>query len=114
MKSPTFAPAYVGLYPILVEVAQKYGYALAVHGSVARDFDLIAVPWADEVADPEVLIRAIAERVSFSMDTAISVNRLFSAPYCELKAHGRRSWCLPLDCGAYLDVSVMPVRDAGD
>lgn len=109
MKPPTFAPAYVGLFPILAEVAQQHGYALAVHGSVSRDFDLVAIPWADQVASAEALIRAIAERMSYTMDTAITVDRLFKEPYCETKPHGRRSWAIPLDCGAVIDISVMPL-----
>jgi hypothetical protein len=109
MKPPTFAPAYVGLFPILAEVAQQHGYALAVHGSVSRDFDLVAIPWAKAVADAETLIRAIAAAMSYTMDTAITPDRLMEPPYTEHKPHGRRSWAIPLDCGALLDVSVLPV-----
>lgn len=108
MKTPTFAPAYVGLFPILSEVAQENGYALAAHGSVARDFDLVAIPWIEEAANAETLIRAIAKSMSYTMDGAITVDRLFEPPYTEQKPHGRRSWSIPLDCGAVLDISVMP------
>lgn len=107
MKEASFAPAYVGLFPILSEVAREHGYALAVHGSVARDFDLIAIPWITPVSTPEVLIRAIAARMSYTMSTSITIDRLFSPPYTEEKPHGRISWAIPLDCGAFLDVSVM-------
>jgi len=31
-----------------------------VHGSVGRDFDLIAVPWIDDAADPAVVVDEIA------------------------------------------------------
>jgi hypothetical protein len=92
----------------LAEVAQEHGYALAVHGSVSRDFDLIAVPWVESASDAETLIRAIAERMSYTMDTAITPDKLMEPPYTEHRPHGRRSWCIPLDCGAYIDISVMP------
>jgi len=108
MKPPTFAPAYVGLFPILSEVAQEHGYALAVHGSVSRDFDLVAIPWVEGAQNAETLIRAIAHRMSCTMNTAISVDRLFESPYCKEKVHGRKSWAIPLDCGSFLDISVMP------
>lgn len=108
MKPPTFAPAYVGLYPILAELCRENGYALAVHGSVSRDFDLIAVPWTEEICEPNQLIRLIAARISFTTDTAISIDRLFEAPYMEIKFYGRISWAIPLDCGSYLDISVIP------
>lgn len=108
MKPPTFAPAYVGLYPIVTEVAREHGYALAVHGTMERDFDLAAIPWAENAADPEKLIRAIAARIGYTLSTAITVDRLFQEPYCSEKPFGRRSWSIPLDCGAYLDISVLP------
>lgn len=108
MKEPTSAPAYVGLYPVLCEAARAKGYALAVHGSVARDFDLIAVPWTDEAVSAEELIRAIVAAVDFTRDRIVPVDRLFSEPYFADKPHGRKAWSIPLDCGAVLDVSVTP------
>jgi hypothetical protein len=39
---PNYAPIYAAaLYPKLAELFQKHGYALAVHGSLARDFEVI-------------------------------------------------------------------------
>jgi hypothetical protein len=46
-------------------VARSKGYALAVHGSLARDIDLVAVPWVEEAASAAELaeaVRAAAER----------------------------------------------------
>jgi len=108
MKPPTFAPTYVALYPILSEIAQSFGYALAIHGSVSRDFDLVAIPWIEDAGDPEQLIRDIAAAMSYTMDTTITIDRLFKAPYTEEKPHGRRSWAIPLEGGAVLDISIMP------
>lgn len=48
MKEPSIAPAYTFLYPILCEAARACGYALAIHGTMQRDLDLVAVPWVDE------------------------------------------------------------------
>jgi hypothetical protein len=43
---PSYAPVYAAaMYPSLCKIFHKHGYALAVHGSLARDFDCIAVPW---------------------------------------------------------------------
>lgn len=63
MKPPTFAPAYVGMYVILSEVAREHGYALAIHGTVSRDFDLIAIPWTETAGDPELLIEKLRKAV---------------------------------------------------
>ena len=47
MKPPTFSPLYVVCFPALAEVARAHGYALMVHGTVARDLDLVACPWTE-------------------------------------------------------------------
>lgn len=41
-RRPGFATYYALLYPTLVEIGKKYGYAVALHGSLARDLDVIA------------------------------------------------------------------------
>ncbi len=47
---PNYAPVYAAaLYPDLAKLFIDNGYALAVHGSLARDFDLIAIPWSYEL-----------------------------------------------------------------
>lgn len=107
MKPPTFAPAYVGLFPILAEVAQANGYALAVHGSVNRDFDLVAIPWTEAAVDAQTLMRAIADQVRQSMRSLQSNGVPLKTP--EQKPHGRLAWAIPIDCGSMIDLSVMPI-----
>lgn len=100
-KKPTYAPAYVvGIYPALAAKARELGYALALHGSVQRDLDLIAIPWTDEAVEPIVLINGLCEE--FDLET----NHPLREP--GIKPHGRLAWTIPLWWGAYLDVSVMP------
>lgn len=48
------------MYPDLAAIFQRHGYALAVHGSLARDFDLIAVPWVDEASEPSKVLEEVA------------------------------------------------------
>jgi hypothetical protein len=58
MKLSNYAPIYAAaLYPELSEIARSHGYALAVHGSLARDFDLICVPWAVQISEPKNCVR---------------------------------------------------------
>jgi hypothetical protein len=49
-KKPTHAKPQLYAYYFLdlKEIAREYGYNLVVHGSMARDMDLIAIPWANE------------------------------------------------------------------
>ena len=49
-----YGPVYAAaLYPDLASLFHRHGYALAVHGSLARDFDLVGVPWGEIVAEPD-------------------------------------------------------------
>lgn len=55
-----YGPVYAAaLYPDLASLFHRHGYALAVHGSLARDFDLVGVPWGEIVAEPDEVIRDI-------------------------------------------------------
>ena len=90
---------YVGILSILVEVAEQHGYALGLHGSLARDMDLIAVPWTKHAVSNEELIAALDTAVAWMRET-------FHGP--SLEPHGRRSWSIGIGTGAYIDISVMP------
>lgn len=100
MKPANYGPFYAaGLYPKLAEVFRSHGYALAVHGSLANDFDLIAVPWVDSAADPQVV--------------ADECNTKFAAKFSKAdpgqKPHGRVAYKLHLSFGdCALDVSFTP------
>lgn len=99
-KSPTYAPAYVvGIYPDLVAKARELGYALALHGSLARDFDVLAVPWTDEAVDAVTLVKELAANWELTIQNEGCVGTI--------KPHNRRSWTLLLWWGAYIDISVM-------
>jgi hypothetical protein len=95
---------YAALYPILSEICQSHGYSLAIHGSIVRDFDLIAIPWVETAALPEILVQAIRDyfaRCYFTTEIAVVD--------AEMKPHGRRSWIIPIENGSAIDLSVMPL-----
>jgi hypothetical protein len=91
--------------------ARSFGYAVAVHGSLARDVDLLAVPWVEDAATPELLAASIASLVEgqFSRRQTGDVDH-------NLRPHGRQSWAIvtPKLWGSYIDLSVMSARPAGD
>lgn len=92
--------AFTLLYARLLHVARDCGYTLALHGSMRRDLDLIAVPWIEEAVTAEELVsRIMASSSSFGRKTESAV----------CKPHGRRCWILHLGGGPYIDLSVMPV-----
>lgn len=102
------AAAYACLLPMLTEVAHAHGYALAVHGSMRRDLDLVCVPWVEDAASGDDLVAALNARVAWLVgDDTEPVDGPTTQP------HGRRSWAILLFGGLYLDVSVMPRREDG-
>lgn len=109
------AVRYPEILPVVRNIARAHGYAIGVHGSQVHDLDLIAAPWVDDAAAPEVLVEAIRAAVD---------GLLLGAPdrTPAVKPHGRRAWSIHLggpfsqnevpsvfeDVHLYLDLSVMP------
>lgn len=89
-------------------VARAHGYALAVHGSLARDIDVVAIPWTAEAVEAEALVAALAAEVE-----RVNGHVYFRGrdPNPTEKPHGRRAWSIHLGGGPYIDLSVMPRLD---
>lgn len=96
--SKSFAPFYACFLAPMVEVAREHGYAMAVHGSMNRDLDLVCVPWVDDASDPETLIDALQKRTGGHIPEGCP----------ELKPHGRLAWSLAMGGAPFFDISVMP------
>jgi hypothetical protein len=106
------------LLPALREVARRNGYALAVHGSLERDVDLIAAPWREGAMQPADLMgemyaacKAVLGYASWPggwTTEAKSDPPTGSLPNPDRKPHGRLGWSILLSGGPYLDISVMP------
>jgi hypothetical protein len=100
---PNFAPAYAALYPQLAKIFVRHGYALAIHGSMARDFDLIAVPWRMKLSEPQDVIKEICSTFTMSF-IASATNPIY-------KAHGRIAYTIIVGFGeCCLDLSFMPIQ----
>ena len=97
---PSFAPVYaVALYPGLAKIAREHGYALAVHGSLQRDFDVIAIPWQEVVGKPDAVISQI--------ESEFVLRRVGGDP--EQKPHGRTAYTLSVGFGeCAVDIQFMP------
>jgi hypothetical protein len=112
VKRPKPWPAiYTWIWPALVAAGRRQGYALALHGSMARDLDVVAVPWTEEAGSEEDLIAEIAEAVQVYLpDGSDPLQDPRFAP--SDKPHGRRAWSLHMGGGAYIDLSIMPRKEA--
>ncbi len=115
MKDISNATAFALLIPGLMKASREVGYSLAVHGSLMRDLDLIAVPWTEDSVSAERLILHILASVDGRLRNGahkpegseewVRVNA--SEP--KAKPHGRLAWSIHVGHeGLYLDVSVMP------
>jgi hypothetical protein len=111
-RQPANALMFSVALPQLKSVARDHGYALAVHGSMYRDLDLIAVPWVDGASEPSVLIEALRESIDGHIRDDCEWN-----PQPEHKPNGRLAWSIytqyakngdGVTLGPYLDVSVTP------
>lgn len=103
------------LIPLLRARARELGYAMGVHGSLARDIDLIAVPWSGSPAAAGTLaeaLRQVAEREvewAFMKDDEGAATPEYFLRGCPgAKPHGRLCWTFFLPGGPYIDLSVMP------
>ena len=109
------------LLPALREVARRNGYALAVHGSLERDIDLLAAPWRDGATAAEDLIKDLYGACKAVVGHATgpggwTETEKFDPPAGSLpnpdrKPYGRLAWSILLGGGPYLDISIMPRCD---
>jgi len=94
---------YAQMYPWLSQVSKEHGYALAIHGSMKRDFDLIAVPWTEKASDTLTFVKSFIG----------ACNGTIEKDYPGPKPHGRWAWAIQLGEGCYIDLSVLPIYEKG-
>lgn len=82
---------------LIWKLAREVGYAVGVHGSLRRDFDLIAAPWTDDAVGNADLVKHLCKGLNA---------KLLSG---ECKPCGRYAVNLRID-GWYkiIDLSIMP------
>lgn len=98
MKHANYAPVYCALYPELAEVAREHGYALSIHGSLARDFDLVCLPWGETVLEPQAVVNAMVDR--------LAIHQVGGHTH---KNHGRIAYTLSIVHGeCAIDLSFFP------
>lgn len=101
---------YRAMIHALKYVARRCGYALAVHGTLKTDIDLLAVPWRESAASAGYLAEQIRKTIEQIIGTARM--RVADQPTPTKKPCGRLAWSFYLQPegveGPYVDLSVMP------
>ncbi|GAG86513.1 unnamed protein product, partial [marine sediment metagenome] len=75
----------------------QHRYALAIHGSLQRDFDVIAIPWGEKPTPPEEMVKIILSLFAF---------KVLGEP--ETRLHNRLVYTLGMMGELALDLSFMP------
>ena len=105
--SPNPKPTlYAALYPGMSKVAREKGYALAIHGSLLCDLDLIACAWRDDAASPNELMQALWDELA-RFDLGENFHK-YKGLDSRVMPGGRLSYCIPLMGDYYIDLSVFP------
>lgn len=91
------------ILPAIREAAKFKGYAVAVHGSLKRDIDLIAVAWTDQADTPDELVRVVQGAIGGILGNCLRLSEPSQKP------HGRVAYTLihPGHVGE-IDLSVIP------
>lgn len=99
MKPANYGAVYMGIYPQLAELVREHGYALAVHGSLGRDFDLICIPWIENPSTPREVVDAITKKFA-----------LKERGDSDITYHGRIRHPIGISYGdCFIDLSFMPI-----
>lgn len=88
--------------PRLIDTAKVCGYALGLHGSQARDLDIIAVPWIENARDADELV----SRLCATMRETTGWGHRSGSDWTT-KPHGRRACTIVGDSEVNVDLSVM-------
>lgn len=83
-----------------VRIGRDHGYAMAVHGSLSTDLDIVAVPWTEDAATGDELLGAIMDELELEL----------SSDGAGHKPHGRIAWSLVVGGELWIDLSVMPIE----
>jgi hypothetical protein len=106
---------YLSRLPAIREAAHSCGYAIGMHGSTRRDFDLMAMPWIDTATDKDTLAIAIQHAAC-----GISYEKIPPEMW-EQKPHGRWAVSLPIcwtewtemASAGHIDLSVITAATEG-
>ena len=92
---------YAILWESFRKAALECGWALSLHGSMASDMDMMAMPWVEDAKPIEELIKALSDCI----DGTIWKGHHFKPFYG--KPHGRITYTLSIYSDYHIDLSIM-------
>lgn len=92
---------YAVLYNDFKRAALELGYALAMHGSMHSDMDLIAVPWIENAKPIEDLVAAINDCIGHTVWAEHNLTNKVEKP------HGRVTYTLSIMGDWHIDLSII-------
>ena len=98
---------YAVLYNSMRKAAIDCGYALALHGSMQSDMDLMAMPWVEDAKPVEELVKAIDDCVGQTVWKEFSITK---GP--THRPHGRMVYTISIMGDWHIDLSVIPPKVA--
>jgi hypothetical protein len=95
---------YTVLWPSFRKAAIECGWGLALHGSMASDMDMMAMPWTEDAQPPEKLVEAISDCIG----KTVWKEKHSIAHHG--KPHGRIVYTISIFSDFYIDLSIMPAN----
>ena len=95
------AAFYAAMWDDIRQCAMDCGWAVALHGSLNSDMDIMAMPWVQEACTFETLIKEIVKL--FDGNSLASTYRISYGD----KPHGRVVATIPIWADFYLDISTI-------
>lgn len=100
------ASFYACMWEDIRNCAMDNGWAVAIHGSLNSDMDIMAMPWVEEAVSFEELIDKISKLFSGN-----AMSEQYVLTYDE-KAHNRVVATIPIWADFYLDISTILTTNA--
>jgi hypothetical protein len=95
---------YACIYDDLKKAAFNCGWALGLHGSLANDMDIMAMPWTEDAKPVEVMIQALSDCF-----TENPFKDMHTEPHYG-KPNNRVVYTMPIWKDFYLDINVIQIN----
>lgn len=97
------AAFYASMWNDFRQAAMDCGWALGLHGSLASDMDIMAMPWVENATTADVMVQRLVDLFNFSefwKENLISVDKTS-------KPNGRVVYTIPIYADFYIDLNII-------